>query len=101
VASVFDVAQTDGAPLSAPPAPLPLTDDSPAAAHIWDRLAAFLADEGVTLTRRALDQANGVYFPLTRLIVGRAALGGEQAAKTLAHECAHHVALTRRAIASA
>ena len=95
VASVFDVAQTDGTPLPAPPAPLPLIGDSPAATLIWDRLAAFLADEGVTLTRRALDQGNGVYFPLTRLIIVRADLGGDQAAKTLAHECAHHVALTR------
>jgi len=60
------------------------------AALLWNRLAAFLTDEGVTLTRCALDQGNGVYFPLTSLIIVR----GDQAAKTLAHECAHHVALT-------
>ncbi len=93
VATVFDLAQTDGEPLPAPTAPQPLAGDSALARWLWVRLAAFLADEGVTLTRRAFGEGNGVYFPLTRLIIVRADLSDEQAAKTLAHECAHHVAL--------
>lgn len=95
VATVFDLAQTDGEPLPAPTAPQPLAGDSALARWLWVRFAAFLAGEGVTLTRRALSEGNGVYFPLTQLIIVRADLGDEQAAKTLGHECAHHVALTR------
>jgi len=95
VATVFDLAQTDGEPLPAPTAPQPLAGDSPLARWLWVRLAAFLANEEVTLTRRSLSEGNGVYFPLTRLIVVRSCLSDEQAAKILAHECAHHVALTR------
>ncbi len=93
VATVFDLAQTDGEPLPVPTAPRPLAGDSAPARRLWVRLAAFLAGEGVTLTRRAFGEGNGVYFPLTRLIIVRADLSDEQAAKTLAHECAHHVAL--------
>ena len=95
VATVFDLAQTDGEPLPAPTAPQPLVGDSTLARWLWVRLAAFLAGEGVTLSRRALSEGYGVYFPLTRLIIVRADLSDEQAAKTLAHECGHHVAFTR------
>ncbi len=95
VASVFDTAQTDGAPLPAPPAPRPLVGDSALASWLWERLAAFLVAEGVSLARYALDRGNGVYWPVYRRIVVNAALPGDQAAKTLAHECAHHVAVTR------
>jgi antirestriction protein ArdC len=95
VVTVFDLAQTDGEPLPAPTAPQPLVGDSALARWLWVHLAAFLAGEGVTLARRSLSEGNGVYFPLTRLVVVRSCLSDEQAAKTLAHECAHHVALTR------
>lgn len=95
VATVFDIAQTDGEPLPQPTAPQLLAGDSPLAGWLWDRLAAFLADEGVPLERRPLAQGYGVYFPVIRRVAIHAELDGDQAAKTLAHECAHHVALTR------
>lgn len=95
VASVFDIAQTDGAPLPTPPAPRPLGSDSALAGWLWARLAAFLSAEGVSLARYVLDRGNGVYWPAYRRIVVSADLPGDHAAKTLAHECAHHVALTR------
>lgn len=95
VATVFDIAQTDGEPLPAPTAPQLLAGGSPVAAWVWDRLAAFLADEGVPLERRPLAHGYGVYFPVIRRVAVHVALDGDQAAKTLAHECAHHVALTR------
>jgi hypothetical protein len=95
VATVFDIAQTDGEPLPAPTAPQLLAGDSPVASWLWDRLAAFLADEAVPLDRRPLAQGYGVYFPVIRRVAVLVGLDGDQATKTLAHECAHHVALTR------
>jgi hypothetical protein len=95
VATVFDIAQTDGEPLPAPTAPQLLAGDSPVASWLWDRLAAFLDIEGVPLDRRPLTQGYGVYFPVICRVAIHADLDGDQAAKTLAHECAHHVSLTR------
>lgn len=95
VATVFDIAQTDGEPLPTPTAPELLAGDSPVAAWLWDRLAAFLANEAVPLDRRPLAQGYGVYFPVIRRVAIHSELDGDQAAKTLAHECAHHIALTR------
>jgi antirestriction protein ArdC len=96
VVTVFDIAQTDGAPLPTPPVPQLLAGDTPVAIWLWNRLAIFLAAEGVNLTRAALPQGLGCYLPLRRQVVVAASLTDVQAAKTLAHECAHHVALTVR-----
>jgi antirestriction protein ArdC len=94
VVAVFDVAQTDGVPLLTPPAPQLLAGDTPVATWLWHRLAIFLAAEGVNLTRAELPHGLGCYFPLRRQVVVAPDLTGDQAVKTLAHECAHHVALT-------
>jgi hypothetical protein len=60
-------------------------------------LACNSPGEGVALAREDLGGANGVYRPARRQIAVSPRLGGDQAAKTLAHECAHHVAAARLA----
>lgn len=95
VATVFDVRQTDGDPL--PPAPTAqlLAGVTDAGAWLWDRLAGFLAGEGITLAREDTGWANGAYWGARRRIAVHPRLTGDQATKTLAHEVAHHVADTR------
>jgi len=95
VATVFDLAQTEGAPLAEAPAPHLLAGASDAATWLWERLAAFLAAEGLALAREETGRANGYYAPARRRVVVNARLVGDQATKTLAHECAHHVAGAR------
>ncbi len=95
VATVFDLAQTEGAPLADAPLPHLLTGASDAASWLWERLAAFLAAEGIALAREETGRANGYYVPARRRVAVHARLTGDQAAKTLAHECAHHVAGAR------
>ncbi len=101
VATVFDLAQTEGAPLDEAPAPHLLAGASDAAAWLWDRLAAFLAAEGLALIREETGRANGYYAPSRRRVAVHACLSGDQATKTLAHECAHHVAGARAGVNSA
>jgi len=98
VATVFDLVQTEGAPLAEAPAPHLLAGASDAAAWLWDRLAAFLAAEGVALIREDTGRANGSYAPAGRRVAVQARLAGDQATKTLAHECAHHVAGARAGV---
>ncbi len=95
VATVFDLAQTEGTPLADAPVPHLLAGASDAAAWLWDRLADFLAAEGVALAREETGRANGYYAPARRRVAVHACLDGDQATKTLAHECAHHVAGVR------
>ncbi len=95
VATVFDLGQTDGAPLPEPPRPAALAGATDAGAWLWDRLAAFLDGEGVPVLRGDTGTANGQYWPGAPRIVVAARLAGDQAARTLAHEAAHHVAVTR------
>jgi len=95
VATVFDLAQTEGAPLADAPAPHLLAGASDAGTWLWERLAAFLAAEGLALIREETGRANGYYVPARRRVAVHARLTGDQAAKTLAHECAHHVAGAR------
>ena len=95
VATVFDLAQTEGAPLADAPLPHLLAGASDAAAWLWERLAAFLAAEGIALAREETGRANGYYAPARRRVAIHARLAGDQATKTLAHECAHHVAGAR------
>ena len=88
VAYVFDVSQTDGAPVP-DVRPELLTVDAPAA--LWDALAAQIAAAGYTITRGPclLSGANGTTEALTRTVTVRADVDDAQAAKTLAHELAH------------
>jgi len=101
VATVFDLAQTEGAPLAEAPAPHLLAGASDAGTWLWDRLAAFLAAEGVALAREETGRANGYYAPARRRVAVHARLDGDQATKTLAHECAHHVAGARAGVNNA
>jgi len=101
VATVFDLAQTEGAPLADAPAPHLLAGASDAGTWLWDRLAAFLVAEGITLIREETGRANGYYAPARRRVAVHARLSGDQATKTLAHECAHHVAGARASVNSA
>jgi len=87
MAYVFDVSQTDGAPVP-DVRPELLTGDAPAA--LWDALAAQVTAAGYSMTRgRCLFGANGTTEPLTRTVTVRADVDDAQAAKTLAHELAH------------
>jgi len=98
VATVFDLAQTDGVPLAEAPAPHLLADASDAGTWLWGRLAAFLAAEGLALLREDTAGANGYYAPARRCVAVHRRLTGDQATKTLAHECAHHVAEARAGV---
>jgi len=98
VATVFDLAQTEGTPLADAPAPHLLAGASDAGTWLWDRLAAFLAAEGVALAREETERANGYYAPAERRVAVHPRLDGDQATKTLAHECAHHVAGARAGV---
>ncbi len=98
VATVFDLAQTEGAPLDEAPAPHLLAGASDAGTWLWERLAAFLAAEGLALIREETGRANGYYAPARRRVAVHARLDGDQATKTLAHECAHHVAGARAGV---
>src|SRR5688572_5223344 len=92
-ASVFDVSQTDGAPL--PEIAVPVLD-SEAGADLYARLEGVALTEGLRVTighesfmRRATMM--GFYEPDTRAIYLREA-AQLQKTKTLAHELAHHFA---------
>jgi len=83
------------------PAPHLLAGASDAGTWLWDRLAAFLVAEGLALIREETGRANGYYAPARRRVAVHARLSGDQATKTLAHECAHHVAGARAGVNSA
>src|SRR4051795_11277974 len=92
-ASVFDVAQTDGAPL--PEVAVPILD-SDAGDELYSRLEGVALTEGLRVTighesfmRRP--QMMGFYEPDNRAIYLREA-AQLQKTKTLAHELAHHFA---------
>lgn len=95
VATVFDISQTDGDPLPAPPAPAALAGSSDTGVWLAGRLAAVLVAEGVRVSRADTGRANGFYVPRLRRVVLHRDLDGDQAVKTLAHETAHHIAETR------
>ena len=94
VAHVFDVSQTDGRELPAPPVHR-LEGDSGAARSLLARLTQFATEEGVRVSyadpREMRSRAHGYYEPLTQRIVLRNDLAPDQRAKTLAHELAHHM----------
>jgi len=87
--NVFDVSQTEGAPLPASSTahPVELTGDAPAA--LWDGIAAQIRAQGYALDRADCSPAYGRTRYLERTVSVRPGLAPAQAAKTLTHELAH------------
>ncbi len=86
---VFDVAQTDGAPLPAPASATPerLTGDAPA--WLWQATVAVISDDGFTVERGDCHGAYGHTDFLRHTVRVRADVAAAQATKTLVHELAH------------
>ena len=93
VGYVFDLYQTDGEPLPEPPAARAITEATDKGAALWDALAVWLHEEGVTVAIEDCGRPNGYYSPTQKkIVVHQRLIGTDQATKTLAHEAAHHVA---------
>jgi antirestriction protein ArdC len=90
VAHVFDIDQTDGDPLPAPPVNL-LDGDDPG--NVTNRLAEIIRTLGYTFTLGPMPDghtdANGVTEYTERAVTVRSDLSAAQQAKTTAHELAH------------
>ena len=91
LATVFDVSQTDGEPVPAPPAPVILAGRAPDG--LWAGLAEQVAAQGFTLrdapSAAALGRANGVTSWADVTVTVRADMDDAARAKTLAHELGH------------
>ena len=91
VASVFDVSQTEGAPLPTPPRPTLLSGQAPDG--LWEDLEAQIRASGFALgrvpTAEAIGGANGVTDFGARTVKVRSDVSPAQAVKTLAHELGH------------
>ena len=91
VASVFDVSQTDGAPV--PEAPRPPLLEGQAPDGLWEGLARQVAAAGFTLGRvpdaDVIGGANGVTDFAARSVLVRSDVPPAHACKTLAHELGH------------
>jgi hypothetical protein len=111
--TVFDVSQTDGDPLPAPPQISEDTSSSGIARDLNLRLSRWLIGEGLLLESKDFPgHASGFYHPTKRQIVIRRSVIAEedgsehplvdplnvQKTKTLVHEAAHYVADHRGAI---
>jgi hypothetical protein len=92
---VWDVRQTDGPALPAPPMPQPLASATATGAWVRARLTRALMAAGVPVIARELPGANGLYRPQPPTIILALTQAGDQATRTLVHEAAHHVALTQ------
>jgi antirestriction protein ArdC len=86
VATVFDVAQTDGEPL--PDAGLRLLAGE-ADATVVDAAIGMIEAQGFTFNLAELRGPNGVTRPVTREVVVDGRLEGAQITKTTVHELAH------------
>ena len=87
VVHVFDVTQTDGAPL---PDVQPRLIAGQAPREVWDGLVALTTGAGYQLERRTCPTGvNGWTAPQDRLVVLANDLEPAQATKTLAHELGH------------
>lgn len=91
IGNVFDLSQTDGEPLPEPPGAKQLEGESRQGERLYSAMAGLMAIEGVTI-KRLPGKANGYYKPASKEIAVNFRLQGDQAAKTLTHEAAHHVA---------
>jgi antirestriction protein ArdC len=89
---VFDVSQTDGAPLPELDVPVLEGDEG---RELWDGLNRFAEKEGVSVSivrpEELPSETMGYYAPSTKRIVV-ADHSQRQKTKTLAHELGHHVA---------
>ena len=95
VGNVFDVSQTDGKPLPPAPKPQMLNGESDAGRALFGQLANLTTELGGKFARqdqRFLQGANGFYQPHNNEIGVSAALRGDAATKTMAHEVGHFVA---------
>ena len=86
VAHVFDVAQTEGAPLP-DVAPTLLVGQAPAG--LWDALEGQVLGHGYTVHRGDTGRANGWTDPTSRTVRVSGGVDDAQAVKTLIHELAH------------
>jgi len=87
VVHVFDVAQTDGAPLL-DVQPQLLDGDAPDL--LWDRLVGLVERDGYRIERRVCPAGvNGWTSPADKTVVVDEHLGPAQSIKTLAHELGH------------
>ncbi len=88
---VFDVSQTDGAPVPTQPRPVLLTGQAPGG--LWDGLAARIGAEGFALSdvpaASTLGGANGMTDFRARTVQVRADMDDAARVKTLAHELGH------------
>ena len=87
VVRVFDVTQTEGAPLPEPPAELRLAGAAPAG--MWDALAQLTATDGYTLQRADTGRADGWTNYSTRTVRIPDGVDEAHASLTLAHELGH------------
>lgn len=87
---MFDISQTDGEPVpDATDFVTRLQGDG--AAGLFVRLEAAAVSQGLTVERRGQGGPNGTYIRAQHRIEIEERLETNQAAKTLAHEIAHHV----------
>ena len=92
VGTVFDVAQTEGAPLPEPPPVQRLDGASDVGMRLFVDLWDYLGTAGISVAREPTAPANGYFQPAQRHVGIGEHLDGDQATKTLAHETAHVVA---------
>jgi hypothetical protein len=94
IATVFDIAQTEGDPID-PPARPGLSDvevvllSGQAPPGVWDALVGIAAGHGYRVERGFCDGANGYIRYADQLIKVRDDVDDAQAVKTLAHELGH------------
>jgi len=84
---VFDVAQTEGEPVSAPPQPELLRGDAPA--RLWDQISEQIRTRGYQIERGDCGGANGYTKFADQIVRVRDDVEPAQAVKTLVHELAH------------
>lgn len=86
--AVFDVSQTDGDPLPAPPTPELLRGQAPV--DLWSDLVKIAGEHGFSVDREPLPAGtNGVTRRDVHRITVRPDIDDAQAVKTLAHETGH------------
>ncbi|GAB2469291.1 serine/arginine repetitive matrix protein 2 [Xylanimonas ulmi] len=94
VGRVFDICQTEGAPVEPLPAPVLLTGQAPES--LWDGIAAQIAAHGFDLqlvgSAAEIGGANGLTNYLTKTVQVRTDVEPLSAARTLTHELAHLLA---------